>query len=82
LFGGLFDGNGRTARLLLSHLVRSHTVVPLSLFAQTPDHKDPDGTEYIAALRAPGSYAVPWAVLDFVLNCAVRTCRIAAWQQE
>jgi Fic family protein len=73
-----FDGNGRTARLLLNHLVRAHTVVPLSLYAQKSP--GPVGntyqsrSAYLTALEAEGRTTIPWAVLEFVLKCAVMTC--------
>lgn len=70
-----FDGNGRTARLLLSHLVRAHTVVPLSLFTQKsrgPVEKTYRARSvYLEALEAEGRTTIPWAVLEFVLKCAV-----------
>jgi Fic family protein len=72
------DGNGRTARLLISHLVRAYTVVPLSLFTQHSPR-----SAYLKALEAEGRVDIPWAVIDFVMECAKTTmCKIAVWQKS
>jgi len=86
-----FDGNGRTARLLLSYILQSHTVVPLSLFIKNSVHShSSEGTEsgfkvpksrsaYLRALEAEGRTTVPWAVIDYVIQCAVEQCRTSVW---
>jgi fido (protein-threonine AMPylation protein) len=59
------NGNGRVARLLLSHLLRLHCVVPISLFLR-------NRAEYIDVLErcAPGD--TPWACVAYIVRCAER----------
>ena len=75
-----YDGNGRTARILLSHIILSYTFVPLSLFC-LPDADNPI-SKYIQALEAEGRTTIPWAVIDFVFECAVANCKNTVWQKE
>lgn len=66
------DGNGRTARVLLSILLREYTLVPLSLYVcegRTPCD------DYIAMLEQcpPGEF--PEACIDYIFHCAVSQAR-------
>lgn len=58
------DGNGRTAPLLLSIILKKWTVVPLSLTNQNL---------YLIALNKRGSTIVPWTVIEYVILCAKQT---------
>lgn len=66
-----YDGNGRTARILLSHIIRPHTVVPLSLYSS----HDPSSA-YLKALEAEGR-TIPWAVLILYLNVLWQIVKIS-----
>lgn len=66
------DVNGRTARILLSMLLRKHTVVPVSLYYQG------DRKLYTTALelRRCGGF-VPWTVIHYVLDSSLQTAQLA-----
>lgn len=64
------DGNGRTARLLLSHLLRSVSVVPVSLYLDTVNPR----AVYLEALNARNDRRFPpEKVASLVLTCVHRT---------
>lgn len=64
------DGNGRTARLLLSHLLRSVSVVPVSLYLDTANPR----SVYLEALNARNDRRFPpEKVASLVLTCVHRT---------
>lgn len=60
-------GNGRTARLLFSHILRDVTTVPISLF-NTTERKN-QRRSYINALRSGGVDDAPTMWMDYVLDC-------------
>ena len=62
------DGNGRTARLLLSVILKKWTVVPVSLYFES------NRNTYLEALHKRGSGTiVPWTVIQYVTFCARET---------
>lgn len=67
------DGNGRTARLLLSHILRKDAVVPVSLYFRGGRAK------YLDVLEQRGTDAPPWGLLCYVVDCVLDTTRRATW---
>lgn len=64
------DGNGRTARLLLSYILRKVSVVPVSLYIG----KNPK-TTYLEVLESRNDQNFPPdRVASFILACVYRTC--------
>ncbi len=66
------DGNGRTARLLLSMLLRGYTIVPVSLYYMS------DRSKYIGVLEERRSgESMPWALIVYLAHCALDTAEKA-----
>lgn len=61
------DGNGRTSRLLLSHLLRHWTVVPVSLYLHS------NREYYIKAMQSRTGTALPLDVITYVAQCVEET---------
>eukprot|EP01036_Dinobryon_divergens_P038257 gene38257-50190_t len=70
------DGNGRTSRLLLSHLLRRHTIVPVSLYLRSNrDH-------YIEVMQSRTSATpIPWKVITYVAECVEETVLVSYREQ-
>jgi hypothetical protein len=64
------DGNGRTSRLLLSHLLRHWTVVPVSLYLRS--NRD----YYIKAMQSRTGTALPLDVITYVAQCIEETVQL------
>lgn len=71
------DGNGRTARLLLSHLLRFHTWVPISLYLYRG--KDKNREIYINVLEERVNQSSPDALFFYVVDCYRSTITTAEW---
>ena len=66
------DGNGRTARVLMSLLVSQTTVVPISLYRRLRrESGSPDPREYyMTALEHSHNEEIPCTVIKYVFECA------------
>jgi Fic family protein len=71
------DGNGRTARLLLSHLLRFHTWVPISLYLYRG--KDKNREIYINVLEERVNQSSPDALFFYLVDCYRSTITTAKW---
>jgi len=72
------DGNGRTARLLLSHLLRHFTWVPISLYLSSAGSKQ--RSQYIEVLESRGydeSSVQP--LFFYIVDCCRNTITAAFW---
>ena len=70
------DGNGRTSRLLLSHLLRRHTIVPVSLYLRS------NRGHYIETMQSRTSGTqVPWKVITYVAECVEETVLVSYREQ-
>lgn len=58
------DGNGRTARLLLTHFLRGHSAVPVSLYLKS------NRSVYISAMETrTNGLTLPMDVVEYVIDC-------------
>lgn len=71
------DGNGRTARLLLSHLLRFHTWVPISLYLDRSTDKNRE--IYINVLEERVNDSSPDALFFYFVDCYRTTITSAEW---
>jgi Fic family protein len=70
------DGNGRTSRLLLSHLLRRHTIVPVSLYLRS------NCGYYIEVMQSRTSGTpIPWKVITYVAECVEENLLVSYREQ-
>jgi fido (protein-threonine AMPylation protein) len=70
------DGNGRTSRLLLSHLLRGHTIVPVSLYLRS------NRKHYIEVMQSRTSGTqIPLKVITYVAECVEETVLVSYREQ-
>ena len=74
------DGNGRTARVLLSVLLAEHTLVPLSLYIEEEGSLVRARDAYIDMLAKCPEGKTPLSCIEYVLKCAIgQATKVERW---